>query len=113
MPLFNASDLCVDPFQHLGRIHAAQQKDDPGDPVRVLVLSENSPAFQRAKLQSARGSSQKDRRTIFRQDHDVAEILQRPDQPDAAHDVTLLAADHDAAAGIGIVGLNRRNHLLE
>ena len=84
----------------------------PDTPSRFLSFPENSPSFQRAQLQCPE-ILHKNRRTVLREDHDIAEILQRPDQPDSTHDVTLLAADHNAAAGVRVVGLNRGNHLLE
>ena len=59
-----------------------------------------------------RGSCRKIGVPLLLGDDDVAEVVERADQADAAHDEALLAAHQDAAAGVGVVGLNRVDDLL-
>ncbi len=111
-PLVELGDLGVHALQHARRIFAAQQQHGALDRVVVVVLAEDAVALLVAQLQLAEVAHE-DRRAVVLGDDDVAEVVERLHQADAADDVAELAAVEHAAAGIGAVGVDRVGDVLE
>ena len=111
-PLVELGDLGVDAVEDARGIFAAQQQHDALDDVVPVVLAEDAVALLVAELQLAE-IAHEDRRAVALGDDDVAEIVERLHQADAADDVAELAAREDAAAGIGAVGVDRVGDVLE
>ncbi len=105
-------DLGVDALQHLGRVLVFQQLDDTLDRIGIGVLAEDALALLMAVAQNAEIAHQ-DRDAVSLRDDDVAEILERADEADAADDVALLAAGDAAAAGIGAVVVDGGDDVVE
>src|SRR5262249_41148228 len=103
-------NLRVYAFENLRGVGPFQKKDDSGNGVGIVVLAENAATFESAKLESSE-IFDKDGSAIFREDDDIAEILKRANKPDAANHVALFAPYNDAAAGVGVIGLNGSDHL--
>src|SRR5262249_33475256 len=104
--------LNVDAFKNLRGVGTPEQEDDSRHGVGIEVLAEDAAAFEGSQLEGAE-ILHENGSTVFREDYDVAEVLKRADQADAADDIALLAADDDAAAGIGVVGLDGSDDLGE
>ena len=54
-----------------------------------------------------------DRHAVDLRHDDIAEVLERAHEPDAAHDEALIAARHAAAAGIGGVVVDRVDDIVD
>ena len=57
--------------------------------------------------------SHQHRRAFLLGDHDVAQIVEGANLPDAANDEALFPADEEAASRVGIVGLDSLDDLLQ
>src|SRR4029077_17669463 len=95
--------------EHARRIFAALQQHGAFDDVAALANADDAVAFQVAELELAEIANE-DRRAIVLGDDDIAEIVERLDEADAADDIAELAAIEHAAAGIGVVGADRAGH---
>src|SRR5258708_6885553 len=100
------------PLSTLRGVLGLQQLDDAFDRVGIVVLAENALTFLVSVLEFPKVAD-KNRHVVALGDDDVAEILQRGDQADAAHHVGLLAAGKPAAASIGAVVVDRRDDIAE
>ena len=96
----------MDTGQNLRRIFVPQQQHGSFDNVVDAVLADDTVALLIAELQFAEVAHQ-DRCAVVLGNDDVAQIVQRLHQTDAADHVTEFAAIKHAAAGIGIVGADR------
>ncbi len=99
-------DLGMHAFQNARRIFVAQQQHGSLDDVVLVVLADDAMALLVAELELAEIAHQ-DRRAVVLGDDDVAEIVERLHEADAADHVAELAAIEHAAAGIGVVGADR------
>jgi hypothetical protein len=104
------SDLRVHTFQNLRWVHSPEKKDNTGHAVGILIHPENSTALKGSKLQSAE-IFEKDRCSVLSENHDIAEVLQRPNETDSANDVTLFSSIDNAPARVGIVSLDSGRYL--
>ena len=105
-------DLGVHAVQHLRRIFVAQQQHGSFDDVVLVVLADDTVALLVAELELAEIAHQ-DRRAVVLGNDDIAEIVERLHQADAADHVAELAAIEHAAAGIGVVGADRIGDVVE
>ena len=99
-------DLGVDALQGLRRVLILQHQHDAFDRVRVAVLAED--AF--ALLVTEGGATEvahQHRCSVDLRHHDRADLLQVVNQADAADDIALVAARDAAAAGVGVVVVDR------
>src|SRR5207249_4637792 len=91
---------------------AAAHEDDPLHQVVVVVAPEDAEPDGVADPDLA-DVPDADRRPLLRGDHDVLDVAQATEEPDAAHRQRVLALRDVAAAGVGVVGRHRVEHLLE
>src|SRR5581483_1701432 len=111
-PFVELVDLGVYAFEHARGIFPAQQQHGAFDHVALLVLADSAVAFLVGQLQLAE-IVHEDRRAVVLGDDDIAEIIERLHQADAADHITEVAAIEHAAAGIGTVGADRVGDVLQ
>ncbi len=97
-------DLGVDAVEYARRIFALEQHDDAGDHVGLFVLADDAVAFLIRQLHVA-DVAQQGWRAALGTDDDVAEVVERLNQADAADDECLFATHEIAAAGTRAVFL--------
>ena len=110
--LVELRDLGVHALENARGIFAAQQQHGALDDVVLVVLADDAVALLVAQLQLAEIAHQ-DRRAVVLGDDDIAEVVERLHEADAADHVAELAAIENAAAGIGVVGVDRVGDVLE
>ena len=105
-PLVELGDLGVDAVDHPRRVLATQQQHRSLDRIVLAVVAENAVALLVGELEAAEIAEQHGIAVLLG-DHDGAEIVERLHQADAAHDVAEIAPRDDAAAGAGVVVVDR------
>ncbi len=100
----------VHAVEHARGVFTPQHQGDALDGIRVVVLSEDALSLRITELHLAQVPDEHGH-AVFLRDDDVAEIVEPAYQAHAAHHETLLAAVHDAAARVRVVGIDRLRDL--
>ena len=100
----------ADALHHLHRAFELLHQHDAGDDVGGVVAARDTKLRHEADL-NLRHIRQQDRHAALLGQDDVADVLERTDDADAAYVDRLLADRDRPAADIGIAGRNRRDHL--
>ncbi len=102
--------LRLDPLQHVLGLGAGQRQHHAFDSIVLVHVAELAEARRDADLHGADVLHQ-DRRAVMHRQHHVADVLHRLQSAQPAHIEELPALRVEAAAGIAVVGGQRRFHL--
>ena len=97
----------MDTLQGFRRVVVLEQQGDAFDGVRVVVFAQNAAPLHIAVGQLAQVFD-KHGHAVFDLDDHVAHVVQRAQQPYAAHHIALLPTVHHAAAAVGVVLVDGR-----
>src|SRR5512146_81935 len=112
MPAMNVVDAGLDPLDDLAGIAAPEHQDDPAHDF-AFAVQDGGAMPDRVIDQDLRHIADEDRGSSDFLDDDPFDVLKRPDEPEAPHDVFLGVFFQDIAAGVGIVAGNGVEHLAE
>ncbi len=108
----DVADLGFDRLHDIAGVAAPKHQDEAADhfPLRV---QHRGAVTHRVSEPDFRHVPHEDRRAPHFPENDVLDVLKRPDEPDAAHDVLFVVALQDVAAGVRIVLGHRLVHIVK